>query len=443
MHNFSLKKILPRTLFARSLLILTLPIILALIISIYIFFDGHWIKTASKLVFGVAAETSYLVDQVEQNKDAKFIQNLSQLSLKHFNLNLEYIADGTLGDSEEQHKGRGQVIQNILSRELDQVIEQPYDVLVDTQDKWTQIRIQLDHGVLIVTSPQSRLFSSTGYVFLIWMVGVSTILLTVAILFMRNQIRPIKRLALAAERFGKGRDVPFFKPEGAREVRAAARSFIGMRDRINKQIQQRTAMLAGVSHDLRTPLTRMKLQVEMMPESEDQKAIKSDVEDMERMINAYLQFAKGDGNEQMERTNIISLLQRQEELFKRDGFDVSLTVDKKINYEIFIRPVAFERCVGNVISNAQKYANAVWVEVARDEDFITLTFDDDGAGIAPENYENVFKPFYREEKSRNSKTGGVGLGLPISQDIILAHGGEIILHKSPQGGLRLVIQLPV
>jgi len=439
----SLKSILPRSLFARSLLILTLPIILTLLISIYIFFDGHWRKTASKMVVGVASEVSYLVGQVSLESGAEFVQKLSDESIEHFQLSLKYVADGKINLEENKYTGRGQVIQKTLSQELNKRIKEPYVVVVDTQEKWTQVHVQLGRGALIVTAPQRRLFSSSGYAFLLWMVSVSAVLLIVAVLFMRNQIRPIKRLAVAAERFGKGRDVPFFKPEGAREVRAAARSFIGMRNRINKQIQTRTAMLAGVSHDLRTPLTRMKLQVEMMPEGNDRESLKTDVQDMERMINAYLEFAKGDGNEPMQRINVLEVLKRQEELFKRDGFEVVVTSQTEKNFETVAMPVAFERCVSNLLSNAQKYAKATWVSLSRNDEYVTVIIDDDGVGIPKEKYEDVFRPFYREEKSRNSKTGGVGLGLPIAQDIILAHGGDIFLDESSKGGLRVVVKLPV
>lgn len=439
----SIKNLLPRTLFARSLLILTLPIILTLIISTYIFFDRHWSGTASRLAAGLAGEVSYLVDEINKNQDEEFLNKLMDSSLHHFQINVKYVEGAKIAQEKNHYSGRSQIIRNVLSAELDKKIKKPYLIEVDIEEKWTQVRVQLDKGVLIITSPQRRLFSSSGYVFLIWMVGVSLLFLIVAVLFMRNQIRPIKRLAIAAERFGKGREVPFFKPEGAREVRAAAQSFIDMRNRINKQIQQRTAMLAGVSHDLRTPLTRIKLQVEMSPDSEDKEALRSDINDMERMINAYLQFAKGDGNENMERTDLFEMLKRQENLFARDGFKINLTKQENKNHELFLRPVAFERCLGNIISNAKKYAKALDIKIFRDEEHVMITMDDDGHGVDPANYEDVFKPFYREEKSRNSKTGGVGLGLPIAQDIILAHGGEISLDKSPQGGLRVIIKLPV
>ena len=439
-----MKSFLPRTLFARSLLILMAPIILTLAISTYVFFERHWERMAGRLAFAVAGEVSFLSDQVQENNTDKVALNLlSQQTQKYMQINLQYVEGAPITKLTTPYKGRGKVIYKILDKELTNTLSYPYHVEVDTDEKWVQIQVKLDKGLLIVTCPERRLFSSSGYVFLIWMVGISSVLLSVAVLFMRNQIRPIKRLAVAAERFGKGRDVPFFKPEGAREVRAAAQSFIEMRNRINKQIQTRTAMLAGVSHDLRTPLTRMKLQAEMLEEGADKDAFKSDIDDMERMINAYLQFAKGDGDEAPQRCDLREIIKRQMAVYAREGFIVDVNIDDNKAFDLFLRPVAFERCISNIISNAQKYADSVSIDIEKDDDHVTLTFNDDGPGISPERYDDVFKPFYREEKSRNSKTGGVGLGLPIALDIVLAHGGDIDLGVSPQGGLQVVVKLPV
>lgn len=437
----SIKKYLPRSLFARSLLILAVPIILIQVISTYVFFDRHWTKMAGRLAVAVAGEVAFLADRVEQNPTELYVEELRKNSMAHMQLSIKYVDEGKIKTDEVRYIGRGDVIKKTLSHELDRKLKQPYRIFVDVEEKWIQVQVQLESGVLIVTSPERRLFSSSGYVFLLWMIGASAILLVVAILFMRNQIRPIKRLAVAADRFGKGREVPFFKLEGAREVRQAARAFLGMRERIDRQIQQRTAMLAGVSHDLRTPLTRIKLQAEML-EGDDAKALKSDIEDMERMIDAYLQFARGEGDEEMERVDVSDIIQRIVANFGRDGFHISVE-SKGNNFSLFLRPIAFERCLTNIIANAQKYAAHAWIILKSRDDMITIFVDDDGPGIDEAYYEDVFKPFFREDKSRNTKTGSVGLGLPIAQDIILAHGGEIYLEKSPQGGLRVKIDLPV
>ena len=441
--NFFFKKYLPRTLFARSILILIVPIVLILSISTYVFFERHWEKMATRFAMTVAGEVAFLVQNVEEMETAGEFTELSEKSLSHLQLSLKQNENTQVKKIEKKYSGRSFVIFDFLDKELSKIVEKPYSVVVDTNKKWVKVNVQVANDVLTITIPQKRLFSSSGYVFLFWMVAVSSLLISVAVLFMRNQIRPIKRLAVAAERFGKGREVPFFKPEGAREVRAAARSFIGMRDRINKQIQQRTTMLAGVSHDLRTPMTRMKLQLEMMPESEDVTALKSDVSDMQKMIDAYLQFTKGEGDEDMQRVDLLSVLKKQKEYFEKQGLVVELICNEKENYEMFVKPVAMERCFGNIMTNALKFSKNVQISLMRDRDAIAITFDDDGVGIEEDKYEDVFKPFYREDKSRNISTGGVGLGLPISQDIILSHGGSIELGKSSQGGLRVEIKLPV
>ena len=438
------KKYLPRSLFARSILILILPIILILAISTYVFFERHWERMAARFAFSVAGEISFLADvtgniQAQQSD----IAPLSDRSLRHLQLSLKLNENAVLKTKEKEYSGRSFIIFDYLDTALSEALDKPYTILVDTNKKWVQVNVQIGVDVLTITVPQRRLFSSSGYVFLLWMVVVSFFLIAVAILFMRNQIRPIKRLAVAAERFGKGRDVPFFKEEGAREVRAAARSFIGMRDRINRQIQQRTFMLAGVSHDLRTPLTRMKLQLEMMPESKDVDALKSDIADMQKMIDAYLQFTKGEGDEEMQRFNLVSLLEKQKEYFDKQGLAVSVTQEADKNFDLFIKPVAIERCLNNIMTNSLKFSNKLDINISRDDDYITMVFDDDGVGIEVKKYEDVFKPFYREDKSRNISTGGVGLGLPVTQDIIFSHGGNIDLDKSPIGGLRVVIKLPV
>lgn len=438
----SIKRYLPRSLFARSLLILTVPIVLTLVISTYVFFDRHWENMASRLATAVAGEVAFLSEQFVQAPDQDKLERLMKESRQHLQLNLTYVSEGKIEPDSVDYFGRGDLIKKTLKRELDQKLKYPSRVIVDVSEKWIQIHVQLEHGVLIVTSPERRLFSSSGFVFLIWMIGVSAILLVVAILFMRNQIRPIKRLAVVADRFGKGRDVPFFKVEGAREVRQAARAFLGMRRRIDRQIQQRTAMLAGVSHDLRTPLTRMKLQAEMLGDTPDAKALKSDIEDMERMMDAYLQFARGEGNEAMERLDVLEMIERISNNFGRDGFDVNVSSKGK-NFQMFLRPVGFERCLTNIISNAQKYAKKAWVHVVCEDENMTIVIEDNGPGVDEAHYEDVFKPFFREEKSRNTRTGGVGLGLPIAQDIILAHGGEIELGQSEHGGLSVMIKLPV
>jgi two-component system osmolarity sensor histidine kinase EnvZ len=439
---FSIKRYLPRSLLGRSLLILTLPVILILVISTYIFFERHWERMTGRLASAVAGEVAFLAEQISGDDSEAKVEDLTRDTSRYLQLSIKYVPGGKIRPDPISYIGRGDIIKSMLASELRGRLDYPYRILVDTEEKWIQVQVQMNGGVLIVTSPERRLFSSSGYVFLLWMIGISTFLMVVAILFMRNQIRPIKRLAIAADRLGKGRDVPFFKLEGAREVRQAARAFLGMRERIDRQIQQRTTMLAGVSHDLRTPLTRMKLQAEMLGDTEDAKALKSDISDMERMIDGYLQFARGEGDEAMERVNIMEILHRLESNYTRNGMNISVE-SKSDNYMIHLRPVAFERCINNILSNAQKHATMVKVTVKQEDENIVILIDDDGLGIDEDLHEDVFKPFFREDTSRNTKTGGVGLGLPIAKDIVLAHGGDIDLTRSPQKGLRVIIRLPL
>ncbi len=437
------KEFLPRSLLGRTLLILVTPLLLVQIITTWIFFDNHWQKMANRLSYSVAGEVALLAAEVEADGELRHVgpnaaKTLELASAYKSGEKLAKIYDRKSADD----LSRESLIGDSLARALQRQLGRPFDINVDRDRKWVEVRVQLPEGVLIVATPERRLFSSSGYVVLLWMVMSSLILLTIAIFFMRGQIRPIRRLAIAAERFGKGRDVPFFKVEGAREVRQAARAFIDMKDRLRRQIQQRTAMLAGVSHDLRTPLTRMKLQLEMMGDNPDVKDLKADVGDMERMIEAYLQFARGEGGEEPVRTELNDLILRVVMAANRDE-DSSVHFTPQGSPTVMLRPVAFERCLTNLVGNALKYGSEAWISVRRIEDMIEITIDDDGPGIPKEHYEDVFKPFFRGEASRNSKTGGIGLGLPIAQDIVLAHGGQIWLDRSPRGGLRVLIDLPV
>lgn len=443
--NF-IKGLLPRTLFGRSLLILVTPIFLIQIITTYIFFDRHWQKMGDRLALSVANEIALVANLVEQDDSDLNFLSIKQMHEGTLDLSLQYKRDEKLlhvfqDDDGFPNPSRENFIGQTLARAFEMKLSRPFDIRVDRDEKWVEVKVQLSGGVLSVSLPERRIFSSSGFVVLIWMAGSSIILLVISTFFMRNQIRPIRRLAIAAERFGKGRDVPFFKVEGAREVRQAARAFIDMKERVQRQIHQRTAMLAGVSHDLRTPLTRMKLQLEMMGEGSDVIDLKSDVDDMERMIGAYLQFARGEGGEEPVRTDLTALTLQVAKSMNRERECVFADVPEDLS--LLLRPVAFERCLTNLLGNALKYGQNAWMTVRRFGEMIEICIDDDGPGIPPSQYEDVFKPFFRGEASRNSRTGGVGLGLPIVQDIVLSHGGQIWLDKSPRGGLRVVVDLPV
>ncbi len=439
---FTLKSILPRTLFGRSMLIMVTPVILLQIISVYIFYDRHWSKITERLAYALSGEVAIVASRVEENPDHDYIRQISSAAAQYLGLLISYEPGRVLSADELGHNSNS-IVTRKLAAALESQVRRPYRLTVDREEKWIEIRINLKGGVLNVSSPQRRMFSSTGHIFLLWMISSSIILMAIAIVFMRNQLRPIRRLAVAAERIGKGRDLPAqFKPEGAREVRQASQAFIDMHERIKRQLAQRTAMLAGVSHDLRTPLTRLKLQAAMMGPGPDTDAMKQDIDDMERMLKAYLDFVRGEGGETAVRTDLKDVVERIAANVRRSGgvMDVSCSGDLLMS----LRPMAFERCLNNLVGNARKYAKNIKVGVLREDgEHILIVVDDDGPGIPKDQHEDVFKPFFRVEKSRNPATGGVGLGLSIAQDIVHSHGGQIWLDESPQGGLRVGIRLPV
>jgi two-component system osmolarity sensor histidine kinase EnvZ len=273
------------------------------------------------------------------------------------------------------------------------------------------------------------------------MIGSSILLSAVALMFMRNQVRPVRRLAAAAEAIGKGQDVPWFKLEGAMEVRQASASLMLMRDRLRRAMSQRTSMLAGVSHDLRTPLTRMKLQLAMMEESAMTRGFRDDIEDMEGMLEAYLSFARGEEAETPIALDLGKVIEELAAAAKRENPNVTVTIEK--NVQATLRPNAMRRCLNNLISNALRYGNKADITLTQRDECIEITVDDNGSGIPEARREDVFRPFLRLDESRNKDTGGVGLGLTISRDIARAHGGDITLEDSPSGGLRARVWVPV
>ena len=328
-----------------------------------------------------------------------------------------------------------------LERALVDRVRRPFHVDSRSLRREVVVWVEIPEGVLEVTVPRERLFSSTTYIFLGWMMGSSLILFALAGLFMRNQIRPIRRLAAAADAFGKGRDAGEISVTGATEVRLAARAFKAMQSRIMRQIQQRTEMLAGVSHDLRTPLTRMRLELAMMPENETTAELKADIDEMEKMLEGYLAFARGEGTEQAQQVDLAPLLREAIGNAERAGAQISSTVPDGL--VTWVRPDAFRRCVSNLLSNARRHAGHVAVTARRLKERIEIAIDDDGPGIAAEYREAVFRPFYRIDSSRNPDTGGVGLGLTIARDVMRSHGGDLLLESAPLGGLRALIRLPL
>jgi two-component system osmolarity sensor histidine kinase EnvZ len=436
--RLGLKRYLPRTLFGRALMIIVTPVLLVQGIAAYYFYDRHWDSVTLRLSTGVAGEIALVIEDFYAEPDVISRAELFESTARNLQLIVSYEPLETL--PQQEPAGRFEILQGRLTQELRGRLRRPVYVNDDLSPDWVEVRVGLDEGILHVLVPIRRLFTSTSQVFMLWLTGTTVIFFTVAIVFMRNQIRPIRRLARAADRFGKGRDVGDFKLEGAMEVRQAATAFLMMRNRIHRQLTQRTEMLAGVSHDLRTPLTRMKLQLEMMGDSPDIDAMKTDLSDMDQMINGYLAFARGEGSEQTQSTDVGRLIERVCNRARREGLDIELS--SSVQIKMPVKPQAIQRCLANLISNAGRHGNKVWVTVEDREATIIITVDDDGPGIPDNRLEDVFKPFFRLDPSRNPTTGGTGLGLTIARDIARNHGGDITLSRSPRAGLRCEIILP-
>ncbi|MCC7017081.1 MAG: HAMP domain-containing protein [Rhodospirillales bacterium] len=434
----SIKRFLPKSLLGRTLVILITPLAVVQLVSAIVFYDTHWGKIMDRLAQGVAGDVAMVVRLLPPDSTPETRDQVLELFAAAKDMIVTYQADGILAPAGRKPRDW---VEESLDDALAERIARPFAVDALNHPRMVTIDVQLSEGMLRVLVPRKRLFSSTAIAFGLWTVGSSLILLGIAIIFMRNQVKPIRRLAFAAENFGKGRDIPRFKPEGAREVRQAAAAFQAMRERIQRQIAQRTAMLSGVSHDLRTPLARMKLQLEMLAPSEGVAELKADVAEMERMLEEYLAFARGEGTEAPTPMDIGILLEDAAQSARREGRPIAVRTEGDL--VIPVRPSAIRRAVANVMSNALRHGHKIEAVARRADDWIEITVDDDGPGVPPESREDVFRPFYRLDKSRNPETGGVGLGLAIVRDILRGHGGDATMEASPLGGARARLRLPV
>lgn len=435
----TLKDFLPSSLFGRALVIIVAPIVLLQLVVVVIFFDRHWDNMTERMARGVVGDITMVIEMLGTAPSDKNAERLASVSLRNLQLNFTLTDDTALPPTASDWQLG--VPRWALSRELEDHLGYPYQLRKGNTANFVTVFVGLPAGLLTVQVPVSRLTASTSHILLLWMTGSSLVLLTIAIIFLRNQVRPILKLAEAAEDFGKGRVTERFKPTGAREIRQAAAQFLNMRDRILRHLQQRTEMLAGVSHDLRTPLTRIKLELEMLGSSEEVANLRGDVIEMERMLDEYLEFARGQDQEDPVTTDLGNLLQEVASDARREGRDVALNVEG--NMVLKLRRDSFKRCLTNLVGNALRFGSQVHISAARRSDSIVIAVDDDGPGIPEAHRELVFRPFQRLEQSRNPDTGGVGLGLSIARDAARSHGGDITLSKSPLGGLRALIYLPV
>jgi two-component system, OmpR family, osmolarity sensor histidine kinase EnvZ len=434
-----LNGVMPKGLYARALLIIIAPMVILQSVIAFIFMERHWNVVTQRLSAGVVQDIAALIDIYRgypQDADQAQIRRIAQ---ERLGLVVDFLP---LTDMPPPGpKPFFSLLDQALSEQLRKQIGRPYWIDTVGKSALLEIRVQLDNTVMRVFARRSAAYVSNSQIFLLWMVGTSTVLLIVAIIFLRNQIKPILRLADAAESFGKGREVPNFRPRGAREVRRAAAAFIEMKTRIERAMEQRTAMLAGVSHDLRTVLTRFKLELALIDDSPEVDAMKKDIDEMARMLEAYLAFARGDSGETSAPTDMAEFLEELRLDAERHGHKATVVFHGPPI--VTVRPAAFKRCLANLVSNAARHAPSIAITGHRDHRYLTITVDDDGPGIPPGLREEVFKPFLRLDDARNQDEGGTGLGLAIARDIARSHGGDITLGDSPLGGLRATVRVPI
>lgn len=445
-----IRAFMPRGLLGRSLLIILLPLLILQGVALQIFYGSHLDVISRRLADAVAGELGFVIELLQRDPSAEHRAWVFREVAWRFNLAMAFEQGATLGPLPERAASLPLLpLEEDLTNAMNGAVGKPFDADWTSDPRSVIIRIQLPDGVLHVEAPRKRLFTATLYLFMIWLVGSAVLLFVIAALFMKNQVRAIRRLAGAAEAFGLGRDVGPMKPEGAAEVRQAAHAFNRMQERIRRFVAQRTEMLAGISHDLRTPLTRMRLGLAMLPQApgaeQDIAAITQDVEEMERMVAAYLAFARGEGGEQPRPTDLTEIVQDVAQKARRDGAEVAVEAPGAL--VLPLRPDALRRCLANLLDNARKHAQRIAVAVAevpretptpgRMGGWAQVTVDDDGPGIPATQREEAFRPF------ATLSSGGTGLGLAIARDIARAHGGDIVLEDSPLGGLRARVRLPV
>ena len=436
------KRIFPRGLFGRSLIIVVAPMIVLQGFVTYAFFVRHYDIVTRHLAHNVAGDIAFLTDIERTYPPGPTRTKLLDMAAHGLGFRISFAPGARLGTPYRHSSSE-------LKRAMDAVfatrLGAAHPFTSTPIGNFFDLKVQVKDGVLDIVVPRDQVVASNADIFILWMVGSSIVLIAVAVLFLRNQVKPIERLALAADAFGKGRAVPDFKPYGATEVRKAAQAFITMRARIDRYVQQRTEMLAGVSHDLKTPLTRLRLHLAMTASDAEAAAPLQDVAEMEHMLDEYLDFARGDSGEDAAPADLGEVVAEAAlaAASARAATSDRLHVDTVEGIRLAVKRNALKRCATNIIDNALKHGNKVDVALARNAHFVEILVDDDGPGIPESRREEAFRPFHRLDQGRNLQTGGVGLGLAIARDIARAHGGDVTLGASRLGGLRAAIRLPV
>ena len=434
-------EVMPKGLFARSLLIVILPMLILQLAVAYFFMERHWQLVTYRLSTALTQDIAALTDVYAAYPNEDDFKKIQGITSARQNLDVSILPNENLPLAlPKPFFSLIDPLNRALSTEIPRQIGKPFWIDTVGRSNLIEIRIKLGQDVMRIIASRNAAYASNSHIFLIWMLGTSLVLLAVAIAFLRNQIRPIQRLAEAAEDFGKGREHEF-RPGGAREVRQAGHAFVDMKRRVERTIDQRTAMLNGVSHDLRTILTRFKLSLALMGASAEAEDLQRDVREMQRMLEAYLAFARGDSGEASAATDVRALLEELKADAERHGH--ATKIDVTGGPVVVLRPNAFKRCLFNLVANAQRHGDRIEIAAVHDARYLTIRVDDDGPGIPAERRDDVFRPIFRLDEARNQDEGGTGLGLAIARDIARAHGGDIMLDQSPLGGLRATVRVPV
>lgn len=430
---------LPKGLYARALIIVIAPVVLLQSVIAYVFLERHWQLVTRRLSSAVTADIAAMIEVYESYPQDADSATLGRIAGEHLGLDVDILPATPLPTAAP--KPFFSILDRVLADEIRRRVGRPFWLDTVGRSNLIEIRVKLaDEKVMRIIARRSLAYASNSHIFLMWMGGSSVVLLGIAIVILRNQIRPIQRLADAAEAFGKGREIEF-RPRGAREVRQAGQAFLDMKRRIERALEQRTAMLNGVSHDLRTILARFKLSLAFIDDPSEVEALKKDVDEMTRMLEGYLAFARGDSGEQATMTDIAPFLDELAADARRQNHAVEVSVAG--DPVVAVRPDAFRRLLSNLVANAARHGERIAIAAAHEGRWLTIHVDDDGPGIPPEQREEVFKPFVRLDEARNQDEGGSGLGLAIALDIARAHGGDIALGDSPLGGLRATVRVPV